>query len=108
MAIARCCAPEHAPELTSIIRGNPLLEVETAAEDFSARIENKTLRAAIEFPNSFETRVAAEEVSNDLAVRIYYYEGEIRSEFALRTLREILRSFRDDLVEQRLAARSIE
>ncbi len=98
---------EHAPRLAARIRGAEGFQVVPPAEDYARRIEDKKLRAAIEFPPEFEERLAAGEEAADLTVKIYHYQGEIRSTFAVRNLQKLLRDYRDEVIEQRLAARNL-
>src|SRR3990170_736997 len=98
---------EHAPTVAERIRAAEGIKVVPPADDYARQIEAKTLRAAVEFPPDFERRLAGDEPPGALRVKIYHYEGEIRSLFAVRSLREILRDYRDQVVEQRLAARRL-
>lgn len=90
-----------------MIRTAEGFEVVPAADDYAHQIEEKKLRAALEFPPHFEERLEAGEQSPDLTVKIYHYEGELRSTFAVRSLQKLLRDYRDQVVEQRLAARHL-
>jgi sodium transport system permease protein len=96
---------ENAPRLMERLRADEMIEIVKPTDNYVARIQAKHLRAAIEFPEGFESQVEAE--ASDLRVRIYYHEGDIHSEFAVRNLENVLRSFRDDIVESRLAARDV-
>jgi sodium transport system permease protein len=99
---------EYAPTIVERLGKNPLLEVVEPAEDYQQQISDKNLRAAIEFPEGFESRLAAEDLSTDLRVTTYYHDGEIRSEFARRTLESALSTFRKDKVAERLLARNVD
>ena len=98
---------ENAPQLAERIRKTPGITIVPATADYGKQIENKELRAAIEFPPDFETRLAGGDTRPDLAVKIYYYEGEMRSGFAVRSLQKVVGDYRDELVQQRLAARNL-
>lgn len=98
---------ENAPGLAEALRTAPGFEVVPPSADYAARIEAKDLRAAVEFPPNFENRLASGELSSDLVVRLYHYEGEMRSSFALRGLKEVLREFHDQVVQKRLQERSV-
>ncbi|MCZ6669423.1 MAG: ABC transporter permease [Acidobacteria bacterium] len=98
---------EHAPELAVEIENHEGITVIPPAEDFVRRIENKDLRVAVEFPPGFESRLETGTDSSDLEVKIYHYEGELRSTFALRTMQSILRNYRDRVVEKRLKDRHL-
>ena len=102
---------EHAPTLAATIRKQDGFEVVPPAEDYVARINDKKLRAAIEFPPQFEESLEANPNPPDSGERptgkLYHYTGEMRSQFALRDLQRILRVYRDQLVEARLAGRGL-
>ena len=102
---------EHAPTLAATIREQDGFEVVPAAEDYVARINDKKLRVAVEFPPQFEealqTNVGSPDSGKRPTVKLYHYAGEMRSRFALRDLQRILRTYRDQLVEVRLAGRGL-
>jgi sodium transport system permease protein len=98
---------EHAPELAAAIRDSEGIDIVSPSENYAAWIEDKKLRAAVEFPPGFENRLKTGENGDDLQVRIYHYEGELRSTIALRTLQSIVRAYRDRVVEERLEARNL-
>lgn len=98
---------QHAPSLAEQLRETEGFEVVPPAGDYARRIEDKELRAAVEFPPGFEEQLSTDEQPSPLRVKIYHYEGELRSTFAVRNLQEILRDYRDRVVEQRLAARQL-
>jgi sodium transport system permease protein len=96
---------EHAPALAARMRAHPLLEVVPAASDYAKRIEDKELRAAVEFPPGFEAALATGAPAP--TVRIDYYEEEIRSELALRKIEELLQKYKDEIVAARLRERDL-
>jgi sodium transport system permease protein len=96
---------ENAPTLAARLRSHPLLEIVPATADYAKRIEDKDLRLAVEFPPDFEAKMEAG--ANHATVKIYYYEEEIRSEMALRKVEDVLRQFKDEIVEKRLATRDL-
>ncbi len=102
---------EHAPTLAATIRKQESFEVVAPAEDYVARINDKKLRVAVEFPPQFEealqTNVGSPDSRKRPTVKLYHYTGEMRSQFALRDLQRILRAYRDQLVEARLAGRGL-
>ncbi len=98
---------ENAPTLAEILRKSPSLDIQPPDDDYAQRIEDKSLRAAIEFPPNFENRLAAGESDPGLTVTIYFHEGEMRSGFAVSRIKDLLRDYHDRIVSQRLAARQI-
>ena len=98
---------DHAPTLAETIRRAAGFEVMPPAADYVARINDKKLRAAVEFPRDFEKRLATGDAAEKITVKLYHYAGELRSTFALRSLQKILRDYRDRVVENRLATRGL-
>lgn len=97
---------ENAPALANKIRAAEGFQLVPATPDYVARINDKKLRAAVAFPAGLEEAVGS---GTGLApeIKIYYYAGELRSQFALRTLQRIIREYRDKVVEERLTARRL-
>lgn len=97
---------EHAPTLAKKIRATAGLQVEPPAPDYVARINDKKLRAAVEFPPGFEKDLESG-AGHPPVVKIYHYAGELRSQFAVRSLQKVIDEYRDQVVGQRLAARNL-
>lgn len=93
---------EHAPSLASAIQTNRSLVLETNTTGFADRISNKDLRAALEIPPGFEKNL--HDRKDPGPVKIYHYAGEMRSQFAVRTLQKALADHTAALVEERLAS----
>src|SRR3954469_2456958 len=93
---------EHAPELAAKISQSSGFQV-VQANDFRTRIEEKKLRAAVEFPVNFQRR----DGTNAPRVVIYFHAGEFRSQGALRNLQRILRDYRDEVVTKALAQKGV-
>ena len=102
---------ENARSLAERIRKAPGIDVVPPATDYITRINDKKLRAAVEFPVNFEAKLreasTKPEGGDRPTVRIYYYAGELRSQFAVRDLARIVREYRDQVVEERLATRGL-
>ncbi len=98
---------ENAPRLAARLRAHPLLEVVPPASDYAKRIEDKVLRAAVEFPPGFEAALEAATDGAAPMVRSDYYEEEIRSELALRKIQDLLQQYKDEIVAARLEARQL-
>ena len=80
------------------------LEVVPANPDFADEISNKEIRAAVEIPQGFEAKLAAGETST---VKIYMYEGELKSGFGADRLQRFFRELRDRTIRQHLEARQL-
>lgn len=97
---------EHAPELAQRIRQTEGFQIVAPAPDYAERISDKKLRAAVEFPSGFKEKLSRV-ASQPPRITIYYYEGEIHSEFAVRNLQKILEEYREQTVAERLAERNL-
>ncbi len=89
---------ENSPALVERIKKESSLSLAPFSADYVARISEKKIRAAVEFPNSLESR----DGTNLPVVKIYHYAGEIRSQIAVKSLQNIVRDFRDEMVERTL------
>ena len=75
-----------------------------ANSDFVEEISNKQIRAAVEIPVGFEAKLAAGQSST---VRIYLYQGELRSGFGADRLQRFFSELRDRTVREQLEARQL-
>jgi sodium transport system permease protein len=75
-----------------------------ATEDWRERIANKAVRATVEFPAGFD---AALERGEPAAVKIFHYEGELRSGFAVSEIQRFFSDYRERIVTARLAGRGL-
>ena len=80
------------------------LRIVPAKPDFAEEISNKQIRAAVEIPEGFEAKLAAGESST---VKIYMYEGEIKSSFGAERLQRFFRELRDRAIREHLEARQL-
>ncbi len=94
---------ERAPELAARIRADQQLEVVTPAANFREQINEKKLRAAMEFPPGFAARL--EQGAPAPEIRIYLYRTELRSEAAAERLETLAREYQKQVVGSRLARR---
>jgi sodium transport system permease protein len=80
--------------------------VEIAAQrpDYAEEISSKQIRAAVEIPPGFDAKLAAGE---PMSVKIYMYEGELKSGFGADRLQKFFRDVRDRAIRERLAARHL-
>jgi len=72
--------------------------------DYKDEISNKQLRAAVEIPAGFDAKLGAGE---PMTVKIFMYEGEIKSGFAVQKLQKFFDDMRDAAVRNRLDARHL-
>lgn len=100
---------EDSPAVTAALRaaknarGEPRFRF-VPAGDYRHLISEKRLRAAVELPAGFE---AALPDGAPPTVRIYHYEGEIRSGLAANALNDFFRTHREQAIAARLTARGL-
>jgi sodium transport system permease protein len=80
------------------------LRIVPARPDYADEISNKQIRAAVEIPDGFEAKLAAGESST---VKIYMYEGELKSGFGADRLQRFFRELRDRTIREHLEARQL-
>jgi len=80
------------------------LQIVPSKPDYAAEISNKKIRAAVEIPEGFEAKLAAGELST---VKIYMYEGELKSGFGADRLQRFFRELRDRSIREHLQARNL-
>ena len=95
---------EDSPRVMAELRQLKDLQVVPAKADYSEEISNKRIRAAVEIPEAFEAKLAAGESST---VKIYMYEGELRSGFGAERLQRFFRELRDRSIREHLEARQL-
>jgi len=95
---------EDSPQLIASIKRLDSLEIVPYAENWKDEISNKEIRAALEIPPGFQTALEDGEAK---IVRIYYYEGEMKSSFGVERIERFLKDYRDQVVKERLAAKNV-
>jgi sodium transport system permease protein len=94
----------HAPELAKALQQEEKIKIAPASDDYARQISEKKIRAAIEFPVNFETALSSGE---NTTVKIFTYDGEMKSGFAAGELERILREHRDGIVNRKLQERDL-
>jgi len=75
-----------------------------ARPDYNEEILNKQIRAAVEIPEGFQAKLDAGESST---VKIYLYEGELRSGFGADRVQRFFSNLRDRTVRERFEERRL-
>ncbi len=88
----------------SALEAHSRIRVVPSADDYRTRISDKTLRAAVELPDDFDAALARGETAQ---VRIYHYEGELKSGFAAGELDRFFRDYREKTLQARLDERGL-
>jgi sodium transport system permease protein len=95
---------EDSPGVRAELEKLQAIEIVPAKRDYAEEISSKQIRAAVEIPPGFDAKLAAGEPMN---VKIYMYEGDLKSGFGADRLQKFFRDLRDRAVRERLKARSL-
>jgi sodium transport system permease protein len=92
------------PEVVAGLKKLDKIEIVSETPDWKDQIINKEIRAAVEIPAGFQIDVAQQKPDT---VKIYDYEGELKSEFATDKVEKYLKDYSDTVVKDRLAAKNL-
>jgi len=92
------------PAVKAALNAQPGFVLVAAPDDWRERIADKRLRAVVEIPANFEASLAA---SGSAEVKIFHYEGELKSGFAVGELRKFFTGLRERTLAERLKARDL-
>jgi sodium transport system permease protein len=95
---------EDSPKARAAFEAHKKVKIVPTSEDWKQRISDKKVRAAVELPAGFD---AALERGEPATVKIYNYEGEMRSSFAVGELRRFFNDYREGLITARLEGRGL-
>ena len=95
---------DDSPVLRAALAADPKLHLVRTAANWKQQISDKQLRAAVEIPAGFD---AALDRGTPAEVKIYNYDGELRSGFAVGELRNFLNDYREKTVTTRLVGRGL-
>jgi len=95
---------EDSPKVMARLRNLDTIEIVPPAPDYVEQISNKKVRAAVEIPKGFD---AALERNEKTTIKIYMYEGEIKSSFAADRLEKFFSELREKTARDRLEARKL-
>ncbi|HTZ20086.1 MAG TPA: ABC transporter permease [Opitutaceae bacterium] len=95
---------DDSPVIRAALGANAKVKLVPATADWKQRIIDKKLRAAVELPPGFDAALGHGELAT---VKIYNYESELRSGFAVNELRRFFTEYRDKTVTARLAAQGL-
>lgn len=95
---------DDSPAVRAALSANDRLKLVPPMPDWRQQISDKKVRAAVEVPTGFDAALARGE---DATVKIYNYDGEMRSGFAVGELRRFLTEYREKVVAARLAAHGL-
>jgi len=95
---------EDSPQLLEKLRGDSNLEIIPSTSDYKKQINEKEIRAAVEVPKGFD---AALQHGDEQTVKIYFYEGEIKSSFGANHIEKFFKDYRDSVISNRLSSRNL-
>src|SRR6266852_4742052 len=95
---------EDSPEVLEKLREVDKLDIVPFSDDWKKRISEKEIRAAVEIPRDFDSALARGE---EQTVKIYFYEGEIKSSFGANRIEKFFKDYRDSVIASRLGARNV-
>jgi len=95
---------DNSPEVFAALRAAKNLQLVPAARDFTNAIVEKRVRAVAELPADFDQLIARGEKAE---VKIYEYQGEMKSGFAAENLNSFFQNLRDAKVKENLRGRGV-
>ena len=108
---ARATAPtvmviggDDSPKTRAALAANEKIKIMPSTGDWRQQISDKKIRAAVEIPPGFDAALERGEV---LAIKLYNYEGEMRSGFAVGELRRFFTDYREKVIAARLEGRGL-
>jgi sodium transport system permease protein len=95
---------EDSPNLRAELAKLEGVQIVPQEPDYAEEISSKQIRAAVEIPAGFDAKLAAGE---PMSVKIYMYEGELKSGFGADRMQKFFRDLRDRAIRERLEARHL-
>ncbi len=95
---------EDSPKVLAELEKLEGVQIVSQKPDYADEISGKQIRAAVDLPAGFDAKLAAGE---PMSVKIYMYEGELKSGFGAEHLQEYFRKLRDRTIRERLEAKQL-
>src|SRR6266849_8501428 len=95
---------EDSPETLAEIRKMGHIKIVPRTADWKARIVDKDIRAAVEIPPGFQESLESQKIET---LKIYKYQGELKSSTAANELQKAIEKYRDRLIKENLAAKKL-
>jgi sodium transport system permease protein len=92
------------PVVRAALAANQKIRLVPAAADWKQRITDKQLRAAVEVPAGFDAALDRGEAT---VLKIFNYESELRSGFAVGELHRFFNDYREKIITARLTGRGL-
>jgi sodium transport system permease protein len=97
---------QNGPRLAQLLGDHKELRIVPESPDYVKQIDEKKLRAAIEFPAGFEENIRTRPAETQ-TVRIYFFDNEVRSEAVVREIQREIEKYRKEIVEGRLSSNQL-
>src|ERR1700692_4953332 len=95
---------QDSPQVLADLRKIDTSEIAPYQDNWKEQISEKEIRAAVEIPPGFQSAL---EKGNAKTVKIYFYQGELKSSLGAERIEKSLKEYRDAVVKDRLAARNV-
>jgi sodium transport system permease protein len=95
---------EDSPRILAKLRALQTIRIVPPGADYVDQISNKKIRVAVDIPKGFDAALARGESTD---VKVYIYEGDIRSQFAAQRVERFFRELRDLTARERLETRNL-
>jgi sodium transport system permease protein len=95
---------EDSPAVRAALQAQTRVKIVPASENWRRLISDKKLRAVVEIPPGFD---AVLERGERATIKVFNYEGELRSDRAVSEVRRIFGAHAEKIVEARLAVRGL-
>lgn len=95
---------QDSPRLMERLGQQTKIKLQPASDNWRQLVSDKKVRAVVEIPPGFDADTSAGRL---VELRIFHYEGEMRSGFAVGELRRALTDYREQLAQDRLAERGL-
>ena len=95
---------EDSPGLLASLRKQNDLDIVPPDANYKEEISDRQIRAAVQIPEGFQSAL---QKGNAEPVKIYYYEGELKSSLGADRVEKLLKDYREQVVKERLAAKNV-
>ena len=95
---------EDSPTIVEGLKKLEKIEIVPATANWKDQVINKEIRAAVEIPAGLQADIAQQKTDT---VKIYIYEGEMKSSFAADKIEKHMNEYRQNVVKERLAAKNL-
>ncbi|HWZ98571.1 MAG TPA: ABC transporter permease [Candidatus Dormibacteraeota bacterium] len=95
---------EDSPGVLAALKATPKVEIVPATPNWKDLVIDKEIPVAVEIPPGFDKSLTDQK---KLEVTIYNYSGELKSEIAAGKVDKSLKTYRDDVVKNRVVAQKL-